>query len=1095
VRAFANGSSSGSTFGVGRLVGLFALAIVATLAITTSASAASPTVTIGAVTAVTGDGAHVTGTVDPADQTTYYAFETSTDGVTWPEFFSAAEGPLAPGAGVTPVEKDLSGLHGGTEYFVRLATFSFPEEQEVVSPGPNPTFTSLAVAAPSVLSVDNASSVAYTTADASGEVERPAGAESAFDVNCRFEVISDAQFVENEANSAPGFANAAQVPCNVDPLTVAGPTPVTAELTGLAVGTTYHLRLVGENAGGTDSKAANNFTTLTPAPPVVSIAAPGGVSGTTAHFSGTVNPGGTDPVFATTWEFICQPGCPGAGSSGAISPPDASPHTVEFNPTGLEPNTAYTVKLVATNAVGESTESAIEPFHTTVVGPGVETLPAFALGDGTEALVGGNVNPKNSATVYWVEYGTTQSYGQSSPPTKDAPAGSGGADQTLTQRITGLTPGTTYHFQLVAKNGGGEESRGVDMTFEATPPSPAADICPNALLRSENNSTALPECRSYEQVSPTDKNGYDASTSIAFSPFVAAEDGSALSFESYGTFANPASGPTINLYLSKRGGTGWTTQALSPPVSPAPNSDFPTFNYFTPDLGFAVVRTPASAPLSPGATPGAMNLYLRDNKSNTYTTLDVNTGTENPPGPNSTFIFQGASANAEHVTFLSDASLTPNALVGSPNLYDWSNGQLELTGIEPGSETPLPGGVGRIPETDVATHVISEDGSRIVFQGDLEGQLYLRENAQSTVEISQPAGGVAKFWGASADTSKIFFTTNVNSGLYRYDVDTHSRSLIASNAGGVVALSEDGSSVYFAATGQLVPGQGNPQDSNLYLWQEDPSSHQSTISFVARDSGTAAANATTYRLSANGRYLTFATPARLTSFDNTDAVTGQPDNEVYVYDAILKRLTCVSCDSDGQTPTAQSGFPAPPIRPQRNLQPGASDKGVVYFNSSEALVPADVNSQEDVYEWKQGRVYLVSSGRSSDPSFYASAGSNGRDVFFATREQLVPSDKDQDIDVYDAREEGGFRQPVLSRPCEEAETCRGAASVAPALAEPTTGSPSHIGQASAGALRREAELRRKRKTALKACTRKPKKAKAKCRTNVKKRFKKAGRAH
>lgn len=171
----------------------------------------------------------------------------------------------------------------------------------------------------------------------------------------------------------------------------------------------------------------------------------------------------------------------------------------------------------------------------------------------------------------------------------------------------------------------------------------------------------------------------------------------------------------------------------------------------------------------------------------------------------------------------------------------------------------------------------------------------------------------------------------------------------------------------------------------------------------------------------------------------------------------------------------------------RNLQRGASEDGSVVFNSSDALVPNDVNGKEDVYEWKNGEAYLISSGTSGDPSFYASASKSGDDVFFATREPLVASDRDQLLDVYDAQVGGGFPRAAQSTPCEGAETCHGSASTAPDFADPATGSLSGAPALSPSA--------RRLKAALKACKHKPKQARAKCRSNARKRFTKAGRAH
>ena len=93
---------------------------------------------------------------------------------------------------------------------------------------------------------------------------------------------------------------------------------------------------------------------------------------------------------------------------------DNTAHTVEADASALKPRIAYEVSLVAENA-GQSDSAGPEGFTTEAVGPIASTLPAFALGGGQEALVGGNVSPQNSATSYWVEYGTDSGYGQSSP--------------------------------------------------------------------------------------------------------------------------------------------------------------------------------------------------------------------------------------------------------------------------------------------------------------------------------------------------------------------------------------------------------------------------------------------------------------------------------------------------------------------------------------------------------------------------------------------------------------------------------------------------------------------------------------------------------
>ncbi len=94
----------------------------------------------------------------------------------------------------------------------------------------------------------------------------------------------------------------------------------------------------------------------------------------------------------------------------------------------------------------------------------------------------------------------------------------------------------------------------------------------------------------------------------------------------------------------------------------------------------------------------------------------------------------------------------------------------------------------------------------------------------------------------------------------------------------------------------------------------------------------------------------------------------------------------------------------------------------------------------NVYEYRSGHVYLLSDGRDvsvvdggpsvslvgSDPS--------GNDVFFFTSDPLVPADENTQQDLYDARVEGGFPAPPEAEDCKEA--CQGALSGAPTLPVP-----------------------------------------------------------
>jgi hypothetical protein len=62
------------------------------------------------------------------------------------------------------------------------------------------------------------------------------------------------------------------------------------------------------------------------------------------------------------------------------------------------------------------------------------------------ATLQGGVYPNGRNTTYFWQYGTTTSYGQTTP----SGSASGTAPVAVTNTITGLSPGTTYHYRLVA---------------------------------------------------------------------------------------------------------------------------------------------------------------------------------------------------------------------------------------------------------------------------------------------------------------------------------------------------------------------------------------------------------------------------------------------------------------------------------------------------------------------------------------------------------------------------------------------------------------------------------------------------------------------
>ena len=113
----------------------------------------------------------------------------------------------------------------------------------------------------------------------------------------------------------------------------------------------------------------------------------------------------------------------------------------------------------------------------------------------TSAIVHASINPVGYAAKYFFEYGQTPSYG-SKMPVAPVSIGSGKDDVLVQQQLTGLQPGVTYHYRVVAENEWGSSSS-LDTTFDYAPPP-----CPNDELRQLTLGSYLPDCRAYELVSP-----------------------------------------------------------------------------------------------------------------------------------------------------------------------------------------------------------------------------------------------------------------------------------------------------------------------------------------------------------------------------------------------------------------------------------------------------------------------------------------------------------------------------------------------------------------------------------------------------------------
>lgn len=644
-----------------------------------------------------------------------------------------------------------------------------------------------------------------------------------------------------------------------------------------------------------------------------------------------------------------------------------------------------------------------------------------------------------ASTSYHFEYGSTESYGYTAP-TASTNIGAGLEDVSLSTTIRGLSPSTRYYYRVVAENTYGmvASDAGVFVTF-------GSDV-----------STGLPDDRAYELVSPPDKNGGGIG-SLGKVDVQAASDGHAVTYGSLTSFGTSQSAELVSQYLSTREPSDWTTQGISPPASYNPTIVLsPSYVGFDADLSAGVMAWD-EPPLTMGAPLDYRNLYVRNNSNGTYqlvTTVAPSNGSESR--------FVAASADYSHIVFEAGDALVAGAVANAENVYEWTNGDLSLVSILPGDTTGAPESLGGGGDGD-AQGAVSSDGSRVFWTGEA-GQLYVREDGVRTIKVNvsqrSPSigDGDASFLGATPDGQYALFSDNTpltNSsadmgGLYEFDVETGSLMDLTPDSGGnpefegVLGYGDNGSSVYFVALGDLASGasQGQP---NLYV------ASGGRLSFIATlsndDSGDWALYPTSRHasVSSDGAYVVFMSDASLTGYDNTDITTGKLDSEVFEYDATTKRLYCVSCNPSRERPTGSSSVPD---WLDANYDPRyLSENGKrVFFDSVDGLTPRDTNGSEDVYEWEiggsctqaEGCVYLISSGIGDGESLFADASLNGDDAFFITPTPLVREDTDENVDLYDARVDGGFPEAPPSPEQCLGEACAGSLSVAPTFETPPT---------------------------------------------------------
>src|SRR3989338_2756618 len=239
----------------------------------------------------------------------------------------------------------------------------------------------------------------------------------------------------------------------------------------------YNSYYNGASPAATTTPTGGNTTptpTPTPSPtasvPFVITESETFVSNSTALVTGKVTPNGAQTMY--WYEYGLTTALGGRTSSQAIGSgfiPIPAPAYI----TGLSANTPYFYRVSAQNAYGAA-NGTIRSFTTNTTPPPPGTAPTISTDSATDisrttANLNGRVDPNNSPSSFWFEYGETSELGSA---TALQAAGSGNTSLPATVSISNLRPQTKYFFRLNAQSQFGTVNGAIRNFMTVGPPAP-----------------------------------------------------------------------------------------------------------------------------------------------------------------------------------------------------------------------------------------------------------------------------------------------------------------------------------------------------------------------------------------------------------------------------------------------------------------------------------------------------------------------------------------------------------------------------------------------------------------------------------------------
>jgi sugar lactone lactonase YvrE len=872
---------------------------------------------------------------------------------------------------------------------------------------------------------DPPSAVKQTSATLNGTVSAAAGPPA----SCEFQYATEASF------KAEGFKGASTVPCSpAGPFTGNTPEVVKADISGLSGETNYVFRLRAFNENGPDFGEALSLSTIGKAKIKASFIAK--VSLDSATVEGAINPnGGPNAAVETTYfvEYVSGKDFDESGYANATKLPaggqgigsGTNDVKVAQQLSGLSPGTTYHSRIVAEN----------------------EAAPV----EGPDMII-----------------------------------------TTFLEVVSGLPDGRAYE-QATPVDKGGASAQGVIDFVKAASGGGGIAFFSNGGIPGGEGAQQFPP---YLSSRAADGSGW--STQGVLPP---ASNGSSALLRGYSedlsqAYAVQSKFPDEPQTFYQRDSASHALRAIASDVK-----SFQTFNSYAGESadGSKVLVELVYGQAAPAGAVEGQNAFVWEKSTGTLSLVGVLNGGQAPAqGSSAGSVVSGGSnyTSYEH-PISADGSRAFFSSIGTRQVYvrlNPSQPQSPLEGkkcadaelactvqISASKRTTAP----LKDEKPSTLWFATPDGSEAFFTspgkltdnattGPTGGgsDLYRYDVASGglsdlTPDSTDPNGAeVQGVLGISKDGSNIYFVAN---------------GVLASNQGA------DGSQATLGdcANESVFPGfnEYTEGDCNLYHW------HDGTITYVARQHATGPSFGTdawnwvrkasiyqgekTAWVSTDGQTLLFQAQEKLTSYDNQGLA------EFYRYSAEDGALRCVTCNPTGAAPVASATPRSIKVALSSGIRPAAvqtrsmsADGKRFFFETPDKLVASDTNgdggcpfeinagaalrtpSCQDVYEWEAkgtgschsedqngGCLYLISSGTSPTPSYFADAGANGDDAFFFTLQSLVGQDKDEIVDIYDARVGGGIASqnpPSKPEPCPGETSCRGPVPTPPATQSPAT---------------------------------------------------------